>query len=203
MKFEANVWHTLVCSDFDNLGLLVYWAHKNGLHSLNFRNSLDFLAWCSTQVFRLEIVVIITKIGNHEYWLVQIGMSTMMKSVPKTSSGGKGLLLVYSFWSFLGLMVEILRSVVEDLLGACWWHYWVLWWGISWSRQHMRIKEINFLSWGRPEIIKLGLLEIGDLIDVNGILDVSCKKMTIGLRWKITITDDKVRLSSKKIERMV
>ena len=67
----------------------------------------------------------------------------------------------------------------------------------------MRIGEIKFLSRGMPKIIDLGLLEIGDLIDVNGILDLSTKVMITGVRRKITITNDKVSLSSEDIEMMV
>uniref|UniRef100_A0A2N9FEE5 Uncharacterized protein n=1 Tax=Fagus sylvatica TaxID=28930 RepID=A0A2N9FEE5_FAGSY len=40
-------------------------------------------------------------------------------------------------------------------------------------------------------------------IDTNGILTVSAKEMTTGVRTKVTITNDKARLSSEEIERMV
>ncbi len=39
--------------------------------------------------------------------------------------------------------------------------------------------------------------------DANGILDVSAEEMTTGVRSKITITNDRARLSIKEIERMV
>ncbi|GMY20121.1 heat shock cognate 70 kDa protein 2-like [Fagus crenata] len=65
----------------------------------------------------------------------------------------------------------------------------------------MRIGEIKFLSRGMPKIIDLGLLEIGDLIDVNGILDLSTKVMIV--RRKITITNNKARLSSEDVEMMM
>ena len=40
-------------------------------------------------------------------------------------------------------------------------------------------------------------------IDTNGILTVSAKEMTTGVKRKITITNDKSRLSSGEIERIV
>ncbi|XP_030931934.1 heat shock cognate 70 kDa protein 2-like [Quercus lobata] len=40
-------------------------------------------------------------------------------------------------------------------------------------------------------------------IDTNGILNVSAKEMTTGVTSKITITNDKARLSSEEIDRMV
>ncbi|XP_075669116.1 heat shock cognate 70 kDa protein-like [Castanea sativa] len=40
-------------------------------------------------------------------------------------------------------------------------------------------------------------------IDTNGILNVSAKEMTTGVMNKITITNDKARLSSEEIDRMV
>ncbi|XP_050249249.1 heat shock cognate 70 kDa protein-like [Quercus robur] len=40
-------------------------------------------------------------------------------------------------------------------------------------------------------------------IDTNGILNVSAKEMTTGVMSKITITNDKARLSSEEIDRMV
>ena len=40
-------------------------------------------------------------------------------------------------------------------------------------------------------------------IDANGILHVSAKDMTVGVKNHITITNDKGRLSKEEIERMV
>ena len=40
-------------------------------------------------------------------------------------------------------------------------------------------------------------------IDVNGILNVSAEEMTTGVSSKVSITNDKTRLSSEEIERMV
>ena len=40
-------------------------------------------------------------------------------------------------------------------------------------------------------------------IDANGILNVSAKEITTGSMIKITITKDKLSLSSEEIERMV
>jgi L1 cell adhesion molecule like protein len=40
-------------------------------------------------------------------------------------------------------------------------------------------------------------------IDANGILNVSAEDKTTGIKNKITITNDKGRLSKEEIERMV
>ena len=40
-------------------------------------------------------------------------------------------------------------------------------------------------------------------IDANGILTVSAEEMTSGVGRKMTISNDKARLSSEEIERMV
>ena len=40
-------------------------------------------------------------------------------------------------------------------------------------------------------------------IDINGILNVSAKEMTSGVKREITITNDKARLSSEEVDRMV
>jgi heat shock protein 1/8 len=40
-------------------------------------------------------------------------------------------------------------------------------------------------------------------MSMHGILDFSAKEMTTGVRRKITITNDKARLSNEEIEKMV
>jgi molecular chaperone DnaK (HSP70) len=61
------------------------------------------------------------------------------------------------------------------------------------------------LAWPNARTIGLVALQINVVfdIDANGILNVSAEDKTTGIKNKITITNDKGRLSKDEIERMV
>jgi heat shock protein 1/8 len=74
--------------------------------------------------------------------------------------------------------------------------------------ERARTEDNNFL--GEFELFDIPPAPRGDAkikvcfdIDVNGILNVSAEEMTAGVSSKVIITNDKTRLSSEEIERMV